>query len=147
MGYSKESYIFVFGLIGFFAMFLGIFMDGGGGFVAIGSVFLLIALIIYMITTKKRNWKDFGVLLFGGVAASIVLVVVFKACNACTKPTHHDYPYHSVETGRGQYEYGGSEEQVKDIINADKYMTVEEKAREKEYEEQVERELKEMENY
>lgn len=44
-GYSKESYILVFGIIGFFALFLGIFMDGGAGFAVIGGVFLVIALL------------------------------------------------------------------------------------------------------
>lgn len=85
-------------------------------------------------------------------APNIILYTVMVAagllagygCMKCTEPTHHDYPYHNVETGKGQYDYGGSEEQVKDIINADKYMTDEEKAHEAEYEKQVERELKEM---
>lgn len=79
--------------------------------------------------------------------AAALMLLGGRACSKCTEPIHHDYPYHNVETGKGQYEYGGSEEQAKDIINADKYMTDEEKAREKEYEEQVERELREMENH
>lgn len=100
--------------------------------------------------TKKKlqNFWQYNASIIAWLTIAVVLMLLCgRACSKCTEPTHHDYPYHNIETGRGQYEYGGSEEQARDIIDADKYMTEEEKARKKEYEEQVERELREMESW
>ena len=99
--------------------------------------------------TKKKLqnfWQYNAPTIVWPTIAAVLMLLCGRACSKCTEPIHHDYPYHNVETGKGQYEYGDSEEQAKDIINADQYMTDEERAIEAEYERQVERELREFEN-
>lgn len=116
---------------------------------AIGAFLILIGISVllhHFSKEEERDWKSYG-LLSGSIALiSLVLFGGIFGCNKCMEPAHHDYPYHNIETGRGQYEYGGSEEQMKQLIEADESLTEEEKAYEAEYERQVERELRKMGN-
>lgn len=67
--------------------------------------------------------------------------------NALVNYSNSSTTYHSIETGNPQSSYGGSREQLRDLEMADESLTEYEKSIEAEYERQVERELREMENW
>ncbi|MBD5209432.1 MAG: hypothetical protein HDS80_05765 [Bacteroidales bacterium] len=149
MDNSKESWIIGLMGVGCLVLWLGLFAANTwtDRLIAFGAAVILIGISVLLHHFSKEedhNWKSYG-LLSGSVALiSLLFFGALAGCNRCMEPTHHDYPYHNVETGRGQYEYGGSEEQMKQLIEADESLTEEEKAYEAEYERQVERELREM---
>ncbi len=145
MDNSKEDWMFWIGFVGFWLMFMALF-DGHtwiDRLIGIGSGIACVGInsLIILLTKKPHEWKELlgisALSLFCGLALAGALI----GCNRCMTPEHHNYPYHDIETGRGQYEYGGSEEQMQQLIDADASLTDEEKAMEAEYEAQVEREL------
>lgn len=64
--------------------------------------------------------------------------------NALVNYSNSSTTYHSIETGNPQSSYGGSREQLRDLEMADESLTEYEKSIEAEYERQVERELREI---
>lgn len=74
-------------------------------------------------------------------AVCVALVSLFSSFAHEYESRYDRYPYHNAETSKGQYEYGGSTEQQKQLRDADFYLTEEEYANKDEYEEQVNREL------
>lgn len=70
--------------------------------------------------TNNINFKNItfcaGSYIFVGL-----LFAGFLRCTQCSS-TPHDYPYHHVITGEGQYEYKDSREQLEDLIMIEKYL-------------------------
>ena len=79
----------------------------------------------YCLKKFIKDWVDGGKGLL--VMIGIYSAMVFICCcaiglvNWCT-PHTPQRPYHDAETGKGQYEYGGSREQKKDLERIDDYL-------------------------
>lgn len=103
--------------------------------------------------TKERIVKFTDKWLVGGEYANADYVLIklerggdeyFVNWNALVNYSDHSTTYHNIETGKSQSSYGGSREQLLDLEMADESLTEYEKSIEAEYEQQVERELREM---
>lgn len=133
------SYSFVFFLISAF-IFAATFFDGGIECILAAIPLALIGLVVLYFedrpsTRKERKlytpkkflteWYDNGRgLLFSiGIYAILVLCScgIFGLISWCT-PHTPSRPYHDAETGEGQYEYGGSREQKRDLERIDDYI-------------------------
>ncbi|WP_289759673.1 hypothetical protein [Muribaculum intestinale] len=116
------AYIALCGGIGLFAILFAIFVDGGWIMGVIGLAFWLISLSIFLVGSKgKKDWGDFGFPMGGGAILSLLLFLFLKGC-VFTEPEPRHYPYHNAKTGKGQYEYGGSREQKRDLERIDDYL-------------------------
>lgn len=114
--------IFFCGFIGVFTILCSLFADAGWETGLIGSIFLVISLIIFFVGSRtKRDWDDLKFPMCGGAILSLLFFLFFKGCVFTDSEPRH-YPYHNAITGKGQYEYGGSREQKKDLERIDEYL-------------------------
>lgn len=137
MSDTKVKFMFFSGLIGFFLLWLGLLgsTTWTDRLIALGLavVFVGIPVLMHHFSKEEKDWKSFGYLMGCEAVGALIVVGVGVGCSRCMEPAHHDYPYHDIETGRGQYDYGGSKEQAEQLIQADEYLTDEEKARQSDY--------------
>ncbi len=127
---------FVFFLVSAF-VFAGTFFDGGILCIPISLLITLVGFIVMYFEQRSDQWdkqlrkaytpKKFiienftweGCLYMVGIFTA--MVIVFSGVMGCVggcaeKP---NYPYHNAITGKGQYEYGGSREQQRDLERTD----------------------------
>ena len=69
-------------------------------------------------------FKERGIIYMLLVYAIMILCFCgLLACvNSCSNTNKHSRPYHNEKTGEGQYEYGGSREQKRDLERIDDYL-------------------------
>lgn len=118
----RIAWIATCGGIGFISVLCSLFADAGWEIGLIGVVFLAIALIIFFAGSRsKRDWDDFIWPMSGVAILSLLFFLFLKGCVFTESEPRH-YPYHNDKTGEGQYEYGGSREQKRDLERIDDYL-------------------------
>lgn len=116
------AWIATCGGIGFLTILCSLFADAGWEAGLIGIGLLAISLIIFFVSSKsKRDWGDLIFPMSGAAILSLLLFLFMKGC-IFTESEPNSYPYHNTVTGKGQYEYGGSREQKRDLERIDDYL-------------------------
>ncbi|WP_289857829.1 hypothetical protein [uncultured Muribaculum sp.] len=128
-------------------IFAAVFFDGGWICIIIAMALALLGLVVFYFEKKpvgRKARKDYtprkflsewfgadkkkdtliGLSFMVGIYAVMVLCFcgLLGCVNSCSNTNKHSRPYHNEKTGEGQYEYGGSREQKKDLERIDDYL-------------------------